>query len=177
MPPKLLACTGFLYKVVHKIGRLRKLNRSRENTHCTLSSLHHREYPLHIVIISLSLHYITLHHFITLHCTLSSLSREYHCTLSSLHHRVNLARNVMGVRYGSLTEGDGKEHLKLSNSPTSVCRSSWPWFCMICPVGCLNVAGVLDSWRRMATAGYLFYFFCRRSNRPLVWGTWHAKPA
>ena len=30
MPPKLLACLGFLYKVVHKIGRLRKFNRSRE---------------------------------------------------------------------------------------------------------------------------------------------------
>ena len=30
MPPKLLACKGFLYKVVHKIGRLRKFNRSRE---------------------------------------------------------------------------------------------------------------------------------------------------
>ena len=30
MPPKLLACIGFLYKVVHKIGRLRKFNRSRE---------------------------------------------------------------------------------------------------------------------------------------------------
>ena len=29
-PPKMLACIGFLYKVVHKIGRLRKLNRSRE---------------------------------------------------------------------------------------------------------------------------------------------------
>ena len=29
MPPKLLACIGFLYKVVHKIGRLRKFNRSR----------------------------------------------------------------------------------------------------------------------------------------------------
>ena len=28
--PKLLACIGFLYKVVHKIGRLRKFNRSRE---------------------------------------------------------------------------------------------------------------------------------------------------
>ena len=60
----------------------------------------------------------------------------------------------MGVRNGSLTEGDGKEHL--SNSPSSVCRSSWPWFCMICPVGCLNIAGVIDSWRRMATAGYFF---------------------
>ena len=30
MPPKLLVCIGFLYKVVHKIGRLRKFNRSRE---------------------------------------------------------------------------------------------------------------------------------------------------
>ena len=30
MPPKLLACIWFLYKVVHKIGRLRKFNRSRE---------------------------------------------------------------------------------------------------------------------------------------------------
>ena len=30
MPPKLLACIGFLYKVVHKIGRLGKFNRSRE---------------------------------------------------------------------------------------------------------------------------------------------------
>ena len=30
MPPKLLACIGFLYKVVHKIGRLRKFDRSRE---------------------------------------------------------------------------------------------------------------------------------------------------
>ena len=30
MPPKLLACIGFLYKVVHKNGRLRKFNRSRE---------------------------------------------------------------------------------------------------------------------------------------------------
>ena len=30
MPPKLLACIGFLYKVVHKIGQLRKFNRSRE---------------------------------------------------------------------------------------------------------------------------------------------------
>ena len=30
MPPKLLTCIGFLYKVVHKIGRLRKFNRSRE---------------------------------------------------------------------------------------------------------------------------------------------------
>ena len=81
----------------------------------------------------------------------------------------------MGVRDGSLTEaseGDGKEHL--SNSPSSVCRSSWPLFCMICPVGCLNIAGMIDSWRRMATAGF---FFCRRSNRPLVWGTWHSKPA
>ena len=29
-PPKLLACIGFLYKVVHKIGRLRNFNRSRE---------------------------------------------------------------------------------------------------------------------------------------------------
>ena len=29
--PKLLACIGFLYKVVHKIGRLRKFNRAREN--------------------------------------------------------------------------------------------------------------------------------------------------
>ena len=28
VPPKLLACIGFLYKVVHKIGRLRKFNRS-----------------------------------------------------------------------------------------------------------------------------------------------------
>ena len=74
--------------------------------------------------------------------------------MSSLHHRINLARNVMGVRDGSLTEGDGKEHL--SSSPSSVCRSSWPWFCMICPVGCLNIAGVIDSWRRMATAGYFF---------------------
>ena len=30
VPPKLLACIGFLYKVVHKIGRLRKFSRSRE---------------------------------------------------------------------------------------------------------------------------------------------------
>ena len=30
VPPKLLACIGFLYKVVHKNGRLRKFNRSRE---------------------------------------------------------------------------------------------------------------------------------------------------
>ena len=30
MPTKLLACMGFLYKVVHKISRLRKFNRSRE---------------------------------------------------------------------------------------------------------------------------------------------------
>ena len=60
----------------------------------------------------------------------------------------------MGVRNGSLTEGDGKEHL--SNSPSSVCRSSLPWFCMICPVGCLNIPGVIDFWRRMATAGYFF---------------------
>ena len=30
MPPKSLACRGFLYKVVHKISRLRKYNRSRE---------------------------------------------------------------------------------------------------------------------------------------------------
>ena len=30
VPPKLLACIGFPYKVVHKIGRLRKFNRSRE---------------------------------------------------------------------------------------------------------------------------------------------------
>ena len=30
VPPNLLACIGFLYKVVHKIGRLRKFNRSRE---------------------------------------------------------------------------------------------------------------------------------------------------
>ena len=30
MPPKVLACIGFLYKVVHKNGRLRKFNRSRE---------------------------------------------------------------------------------------------------------------------------------------------------
>ena len=30
VPPKLLAYIGFLYKVVHKIGRLRKFNRSRE---------------------------------------------------------------------------------------------------------------------------------------------------
>ena len=30
VPPKLLACIRFLYKVVHKIGRLRKFNRSRE---------------------------------------------------------------------------------------------------------------------------------------------------
>ena len=27
---------------------------------------------------------------------------------------------------------------------------------MICPVGCLNTAGMIDSWRRMATAGYFF---------------------
>ena len=57
----------------------------------------------------------------------------------------------MGVRNGSLTEGDGKEHL--SSSPSSVCRSFWPWFCKICAVGCLNIAGVIDSWRRVATAG------------------------
>ena len=30
MPPKLLACIGFFCKVVLKIGRLRKFNRSRE---------------------------------------------------------------------------------------------------------------------------------------------------
>ena len=30
VPPKLLACIRFLYKVVHKIGRLRKFNRTRE---------------------------------------------------------------------------------------------------------------------------------------------------
>ena len=30
VPPKLLACIGFLYKVVQKIGRLRKFIRSRE---------------------------------------------------------------------------------------------------------------------------------------------------
>ena len=30
VPPKLLACIGFLYKVVRKIGRLRKFNRSRD---------------------------------------------------------------------------------------------------------------------------------------------------
>ena len=57
----------------------------------------------------------------------------------------------MGVHNGSLTEGDGKEHL--SSSPSSVCRSSWPWFCKICAVGCLKIAGLIDSWRRIATAG------------------------
>ena len=31
MPPKLLACIGFLYKVVHKNGRLQKFNRAQEN--------------------------------------------------------------------------------------------------------------------------------------------------
>ena len=30
VPPKVLTCIGFLNKVVHKIGRLRKFNRSRE---------------------------------------------------------------------------------------------------------------------------------------------------
>ena len=30
LPPKLGACIRFLYKVVHKIGRLRKFNSSRE---------------------------------------------------------------------------------------------------------------------------------------------------
>ena len=30
MPPKSLACIGFLYKVVHKIGHIRTFNRSRE---------------------------------------------------------------------------------------------------------------------------------------------------
>ena len=30
VPPKLLACIRFLYKVVHKIGSLRKLNRAQE---------------------------------------------------------------------------------------------------------------------------------------------------
>ena len=30
VPPKLLACIGFLYKVVHKIGHLRKFNCARE---------------------------------------------------------------------------------------------------------------------------------------------------
>ena len=30
VPPKLLACIGFLYKVVHKNGRLRKFNGARE---------------------------------------------------------------------------------------------------------------------------------------------------
>ena len=30
VPPKLLTCLRFLYKVVHKNGRLRKFNRSRE---------------------------------------------------------------------------------------------------------------------------------------------------
>ena len=30
VPSKLLACIRFLYKVVHKIGRLRKFNRVRE---------------------------------------------------------------------------------------------------------------------------------------------------
>ena len=30
VPPKLIACIRFLYKVVHKNGRLRKFNRSRE---------------------------------------------------------------------------------------------------------------------------------------------------
>ena len=30
VPPNLLACIGFLYKVVHKNGHLRKFNRSRE---------------------------------------------------------------------------------------------------------------------------------------------------
>ena len=30
VPPKLLACIRFIYKVVHKIGRLGKFNRSRE---------------------------------------------------------------------------------------------------------------------------------------------------
>ena len=30
VPPKLVACVGFLYKVVHKTGRLRKFNRSSE---------------------------------------------------------------------------------------------------------------------------------------------------
>ena len=30
VPPKLLACVRFLYKVVHKIGRLWKFNRARE---------------------------------------------------------------------------------------------------------------------------------------------------
>ena len=57
----------------------------------------------------------------------------------------------MGVRNGSLTEGDGKEHL--SSSLSSVCRSFWPWFCKICAVGCLNTAGVIDSRMRLATAG------------------------
>ena len=30
VPPKLLACSRFLYKVAHKIGRLRKSNRARK---------------------------------------------------------------------------------------------------------------------------------------------------
>ena len=30
MPPKLLVCVRFLYKVVHNIGRLRKFNRARK---------------------------------------------------------------------------------------------------------------------------------------------------
>ena len=60
----------------------------------------------------------------------------------------------MGFRNGNLTEGDGKEHL--SSSPRSVCRNSWRLFCKIYVVGCLNIAEVIDSWRRMETAGYLF---------------------
>ena len=64
--------------------------------------------------------------FVVLTAYAGSLTNDLqsHCTLSSLHHRINLARNVMGVRNGTLTEGDGKEHL--SSSPSSVCRSSWP---------------------------------------------------
>ena len=40
VPPKLLACIRFLYKVVHKIGRLRKFNRSREIEFNFLDYLH-----------------------------------------------------------------------------------------------------------------------------------------
>ena len=50
----------------------------------------------------------------------------------------------MDVRIWSLTEGNGKE--RLSSFPSSVCRSSWRWFCEVCAVGCLNIAGVIDSW-------------------------------
>ena len=80
----------------------------------------------------------------------------------------------MGVRNGTLTEGSRRSERTLFEF-SEQCLSKF-LASVLHDMSC-RMPKYCGGDRSLEEDGKCGLFFCRRSNRPLVWGTWHSKPA